>query len=191
MVEELSTHWPRLLFLSACHTAEGVESGDGTGIVDSLALALLRAGMPAVLGWDGPVSDVEATEFAAKLYRQLSRKANLQAALAEARFALLNRPAADPLARSRDWHLARLFLGPTGGGRLVRGERARHRKGIEGSHWEFLDAKGQQVPVAGRLEFIERRRPLQDALRELRRRDHAGVLIHGMGRQANPVWRRG
>ncbi|MEZ5574149.1 MAG: CHAT domain-containing protein [Candidatus Competibacteraceae bacterium] len=183
LIKELSTHRPRLLFLSACHTAEGAETGDGTGIVDSLALALLRAGMPAVLGWDGPVSDAEATEFAAHLYRQLSRKADLQAALAEARFALLNRPGADPLARSRDWHLARLFLGPTGGGSLVKGDRARHRKGIEGGHKEFLDAKGQQVPVAGRLEFVGRRRPLQDALRELRQRNHAGVLIHGMGRQ--------
>ncbi len=183
LIKELSTHRPRLLFLSACHTAEGAETGDGTGIVDSLALALLRAGMPAVLGWDGPVSNAEATEFAAHLYRQLSRKADLQAALAEARFAVLNRPGVDPLARSRDWHLARLFLGPTGGGPLVKGDRARHRKGIEGGHKEFLDAKGQQVPVAGRLEFVGRRRPLQDALRELRQRDHAGVLIHGMGRQ--------
>ena len=183
LIEELSTHRPRLLFLSACHTAEGAETEDGTGIVDSLALALLRAGMPAVLGWDGPVSDAEATEFAAHLYRQLSRKADLQAALAEARFALLDRQGADPLARSRDWHLARLFLGPTGGGPLVKGDRARHRKGIEGGHKEFLDVKGQQVPVAGRFEFVGRRRPLQDALRELRQRNHAGVLIHGMGRQ--------
>ena len=183
LIKELSTHRPRLLFLSACHTAESAKTEDKTGIVDSLALALLRAGMPAVLGWDGPVSDAEATEFAAHLYRQLSRKADLQAALAEARFALLNRPGADPLARSRDWHLARLFLGPTGGGPLVKGDRARHRKGIEGGHKEFLDAKGQQVPVAGRFEFVGRRRPLQDALRELRQRNHAGVLIHGMGRQ--------
>ncbi len=183
LIGELSTHRPRLLFLSACHTAEGAETGDGTGIVDSLALALLRAGMPAVMGWDGQVSDAEAMEFAAHLYQQLSRKADLQAALAEARFALLNRPGADPLARSRDWHLARLFLGPTGGGPLVKGDRARHRKGIEGGHKEFLDAKGQQVPVAGRFEFVGRRRPLQDALRELRQRNHAGVLIHGMGRQ--------
>jgi tetratricopeptide (TPR) repeat protein len=183
LIGELSTHRPRLLFLSACHTAESAETDDETGIVDSLALALLRAGMPAVMGWDGPVSDEEATEFAAHLYRQLARKADLQAALAEARFALLNRPGADPLARSRDWHLARLFLGPAGGGPLVKGDRARHHKGIEGGHKEFLDAKGQQVPVAGRLEFVGRRRPLQDALRELRQRNHAGVLIHGMGRQ--------
>ena len=76
-----------------------------------------------------------------------------------------------------------MFLGPTGGGPLVKGDRARHRKGIEGGHKEFLDAKGQQVPVAGRFEFVGRRRPLQDALRELRQRNHAGVLIHGMGRQ--------
>ncbi len=183
LIGELSTHRPRLLFLSACHTAESAENGDETGIVDSLALALLRAGMPAVMGWDGQVSDAEATEFAAHLYRQLSRKADLQAALAEARFALLNRSGADPLARSLDWHLARLFLGPTGGGPLVKGDRARHRKGIEGGHKEFLDAKGQQVPVAGRFEFVGRRRPLQDVLRELRQRNHAGVLIHGMGRQ--------
>ena len=183
LIGELSTHRPRLLFLSAGNSARSVDARDGSGIVDSLALAVLREGMPAVLGWDGSVSDAEATEFAAHLYRQLSRKADLQAALAEARFALLNRIGADPLTRSRDWHLARLFLGPTGGGPLVKGDCARHRRGIEGGHKEFLDAKGQQIPVAGRLEFVGRRRLLQDALRELRQRNHAGVLIHGMARQ--------
>jgi CHAT domain-containing protein len=50
---------PRLVFLSACLTAAGGESPEAGSetVVHSLATALLRAGTPAVLGWDGSVSD--------------------------------------------------------------------------------------------------------------------------------------
>jgi tetratricopeptide (TPR) repeat protein len=47
----------------------------------------------------------------------------------------------------------------------------------------FLDTKGSQVPVAGELEFVGRRRETQRILREFRVPTRAGVLIHGMGRQ--------
>ncbi|MCP4694229.1 MAG: ATP-binding protein, partial [Desulfobacterales bacterium] len=50
-------------------------------------------------------------------------------------------------------------------------------------HKEFLDARDKRVPVAGHREFVGRRRPIQAILREFRAFEHAGVLIHGFGRQ--------
>ena len=39
----------------------------------SLATALVAAGMPAVIGWDGSVNDRAATLFATRLYQDLAR----------------------------------------------------------------------------------------------------------------------
>ena len=170
---------PRLLFLSACLTA-------GVGnLVGSLATETLKRGQPAVLGWSGSVGDTGATRFAETLYTHLARGATLEEATARARLDLLDpdgkRAFQSPLW---DWHLARLFLGPTGGGLLSAGTRKRRIGAAERGRKEFLDAKGRAVPVAGRREFVGRRRQIQDILRAFRRFDqYPGVLIRGMGRQ--------
>ena len=75
----------RLLFVSACLTATGPDArgllpagvahkgGSGAGgndlVAHSLATALVSAGVPAVIGWDGSVIDHAATAFAGHLYR--------------------------------------------------------------------------------------------------------------------------
>ncbi|MCP3902225.1 MAG: CHAT domain-containing protein, partial [Planctomycetes bacterium] len=147
--DDLRPHVPSLLFLSACLSAaagnrdgndqvgEGAvpeRSAEDQQIIHSLATALIDAGMPAVLGWSGSVSDVAATVFARSLYAGLSRTMTIAEAVAMARRDLLNPrevPAAfdhpkdlDELEKAvaegtakvcrRDWHLARLWLGPTG-----------------------------------------------------------------------------
>ena len=174
-----------LLFLSACHTAEG-QPGDKDAhdrVIDSLTQDLLLSGFRAVLGWDGAVGDGEATAFAAELYRNLARKADLAEAVGAARHQLFFRrdQQGTPLA-SRDWHLARLFLGMEGGGPLTSSSRSRRSLDSQHGVKEFLDT-GKQVPVAARAEFVGRRRPIQRVLRAFRERESSGVLIHGMGRQ--------
>jgi hypothetical protein len=78
----------------------------------------------------------------------------------------------------------RLYLGPKGGDKLAEGTQARHKLNAHSGHREFLDAKGDQaVAVASRYEFVGRRRQLQQVQRALNDPSHAGVLIHGMGRQ--------
>ena len=54
----------------------------------------------------------------------------------------------DPVVRA-DWHLARLWLGPAGGGPLVAGTRKRSLVTATRGTKTFLDRK-QQVPVADR-----------------------------------------
>jgi hypothetical protein len=163
---------PRLVFLSACQTAAA------GAVADPLAMTLVRAGASAVLGWDGSVYDHEATAFAHALYQALSRRRSLEEAVALARVELFSTGGAKP---SRDWHLARLWLGPKGGGKLVGGNKRRWMLAADHGHKDFLD-KNKQRPVASREAFVGRRRELQTSLKVLREGDHAGLLIHGMGR---------
>jgi tetratricopeptide (TPR) repeat protein len=193
----LLTTVPRLLFVSACLTAtagitgagddlpagEGRKAGPagdgGDGLVaHSLATALVSAGVPAVLGWDGSVADVAATVFAQRLYRALADRADVAVAVGDARRALLG--SGDRWVRA-DWHLARLWLGPAGGGPAVAGTRKRSLTGATRGTRVFLDRK-QQVPVTAPPMFVGRRPELQQAIRGLRAGGRAGVVLHGQGR---------
>ncbi|WUH93797.1 CHAT domain-containing protein [Streptomyces sp. NBC_00433] len=190
----LLTPRPRLAFVSACLTATGADVAGhvpggagrrggpavepGVSVAHSMATGLIAAGIPAVIGWDGSVSDQAATRFAEHLYRQLSRRVEVAEAVADARRHLL----ACPDERQRaDWHLARLWVGPTGGGPLVGGNLKRQMVPPHHVTKTFLDRK-HQLPVAAAEMFVGRRPELQQALRALRGRQKAGVLLHGQGR---------
>jgi hypothetical protein len=183
----------RLVFVSACLTATGADaaglppgnghkgaagSGSSGLVAHSLATALVSAGVPAVIGWDGSVSDRAATVFAEKLYRGLAGKADVAVAVGDARRALLT---SDDRVLRDDWHLARLWLGPRGGGPVVAGSRKRSLVTATHGTKTFLDLK-QQVPVAAADMFVGRRLELQRALRALRSGKRAGVLLYGQGR---------
>jgi hypothetical protein len=192
----LLTARPRLVFVSACLTATGAdapghlppaarhkgEPGAGAGggglVAHSMATALVAAGFPAVLGWDGSVGDRAATLFAERLYRGLAGRADLAVAAGDAARVLLG--SADAGVRA-DWHLARLWLGPGGGGPVVAGGVKRSLVTATRGTKVFLDRK-QRVPVAAAQMFVGRRPELQQALRALRSGERAGVLLHGQGR---------
>ena len=166
---------PRLFFASACRT--------GDKVMNSFACDLVRRGLPAVLGWSGTVQDAEATRFAEKLYGSLSRKHDLETSTAYARHGLLSPEAqAREAPPSRDWHLARVYLGPKGGGPVCGGDRMARPGGADSGVKEFLDTQ-RRIPVAGRWEFVGRRREIQKVLKALQGDEYAGVLIHGLGRQ--------
>ena len=192
----LLTARPRLLFVSACLTATGADArghlppgdgqkgepgpaaGSGGLVAHSLATALATAGVPAVIGWDGSVGDQVATVFAERLYRALADRADVSVAVGDARRVLLK--SEDPVVRG-DWHLARLWLGPAGGGPLVAGNRKRSLVSARHDTTTFLDRK-HRVPVAAAQMFVGRRPELQQALWALRSGRRAGVLLHGQGR---------
>jgi tetratricopeptide (TPR) repeat protein len=196
---------PRLLFVSACLTATAADAsghlppssghkdgddGEGAGpapgasggagglVAHSLATALVSAGLPAVIGWDGSVGDRAATRFAAEMYPALADRSDLAVAVGDARRALLSSGDGDVRA---DWHLARLWLGPSGGGPLVAGKLKRSLIPATHGTKTFLDRKSQ-VPVASAEMFVGRRPQLQSTLRALRSGSRAGVLLHGQGR---------
>ncbi|SHM48262.1 CHAT domain-containing protein, partial [Actinacidiphila paucisporea] len=190
----LLTPRPRLAFVSACLTATGADvaghipgsaghrggpaAEPGASVAHSMATGLIAAGIPAVIGWDGSVSDRAATRFAEHLYRQLGRRVGVAEAVADARRHLLG--CSDERQRA-DWHLARLWLGPTGGGPLVGGTLKRRMVPPHHVTKTFLDRK-HQLPVAAAEMFVGRRPELQQALRALRGGQKAGVLLHGQGR---------
>ncbi|HTW28875.1 MAG TPA: CHAT domain-containing protein, partial [Acetobacteraceae bacterium] len=170
---------PRLLFLSACHTGEGAPE------LDSLALGLVNAGFAAVLGWADAVLDRDASEFAASFYGEAAQPGALvEAAWATARFNLVGRRPEG--RRPAHWHLARLFLGPAGGGSLNEGDKRRVAADSDAGRKAMIRARGaagNQIEVASHGGFVGRRKQIQDILREFRRPLHAGVLVHGFGRQ--------
>ena len=184
LVSKLASHQPRLIFLSACETAEA------DPVLDSLARSLVRSGAPAVLGWAAPVLDNEAALFATYLYQRITAGEDLARSVTYARLDLDH---SEKLARaiqnghrSWDWHLARLYLSSGGGGALATASGPRRFVGSGRAIKTFLDSKNQQIPVAGELEFVGRRREIQTILREFRvpaSQRHPGVLIHGLGRQ--------
>ncbi|MEV6499322.1 CHAT domain-containing protein [Streptomyces prunicolor] len=190
----LLTPRPRLAFVSACLTATGADvtghvpggaghrggpaAEPGVWVAHSMATGLVAAGIPAVIGWEGSVSDQAATRFAERLYRQLSRRVEVAEAVADARRHLLACP--DERQRAQ-WHLARLWLGPAGGGPLVAGTRKRQMVPPHHVTKTFLDRK-HQLPVAAAEMFVGRRPELQHTLRALRGGQKVGVLLHGQGR---------
>lgn len=183
LASELGEKLPRLIFISACQTAQPEKT------LNSLAATLIRRSFPAVLAWAGSVRDTEATQFAGFLYMRLARKDSVEHAVAEARFALAtqqdeNRHEGHKLGEreSHYWHMARLYLGTEGGGTLTADpKRARDLLDSASVYKEFLQKKGTDVPVAGQYEFVGRRRQIQSILRGFRQ-GKRGVIIHGMGR---------
>ncbi|WP_237703789.1 CHAT domain-containing protein [Rhodospirillum rubrum] len=171
------TQMPRLVFLSACRTAERAESGAAR-----FAQALVRAGVGNAVGWDGSVQDGDAIAFAEVFYGELAGGRSVIHAAAVARRKVLGTYKAN--GNEGDgihWHLARVYLGPRGGGALCnpsgKPTRPFHRNPADKA---YLDKTNRRVPVATADQFVGRRRPLQAALRAWSA-GSAGVLIQGMG----------
>ncbi|HRC84810.1 MAG TPA: CHAT domain-containing protein, partial [Thermoanaerobaculia bacterium] len=92
----------RLVFLNACSTGRLPEDD----AFRSLPVALLSAGVPAVIATREPILGQAATRLSARLYRRLAAGDPLEAALVEGRLAL------DGTDGAPDWHLPMLFLRP-------------------------------------------------------------------------------
>lgn len=164
---------PALVFFSACRSA-----ARGKGELAASFAARIAAVVPNVIGWDGSVYDLDATDFACAFYHELGRMRNVPAAAAAARMALLKKRARQE--GGTHWHLARAYAGVGGGGPLcvAKGKLRRHVADAEVK--AFLDRNRGRVEVAGRHAFVGRRRVLQSVLRRFKE-GSAGVLVHGMG----------
>jgi hypothetical protein len=103
LVEHLGDFLPplRLVFLNACRTAEAVPGVPWAGV----ATALVRAGVPAVIAMQFPVTDRAAVTFAASVYRRLAAGAPVDEAVTDGRLAIRGTHPGSP-----EWATPALFL---------------------------------------------------------------------------------
>ena len=169
-----------LVFLSACRTAEQANrASDLARVTEPFVRNLVRAGIHNVLGWDGSVYDNDAAAFAQSFYRELAMLARIPRAAAFARLQLRQRNLQNP-RQGQHWHLARLYLGAQGGGALAARGLPKRKLASTSQTSQFLDAQRSEVPVASRVAFAGRRRPIQAVMRAFAA-GSSGVLVHGMG----------
>ncbi|WP_392482261.1 CHAT domain-containing protein [Nostoc sp. C110] len=164
--------WPRVTFLSGCHTGQVANKGT----VPSMAQALVKAGAGIVLGWARPVYDRTGIVAAQALYQALATGATVEEAVKAAQQEMIEK-------ECTDWHLLRMYRDTRPIAELVTPLRTRNRERLKftPSEQEFLD-ENNQVKVASQFEFVGRRRPLQRCLKALQESsDQIGVFIAGMG----------
>jgi hypothetical protein len=173
----MAGHWPRLVFVSGCLTADSPEGG----AFPSMSESLVRAGAPTVLGWALPVGDISATEFAAQLYRTLADGEPIDRAIVEARRHLY-------AGKRANWHLLRVYADKTPLAPMVTPLNTKGRARIQTrpADQEFLDPQTQLSRVASRAAFVGRRRVIQRCLRTLKQPHGAdgaaqALVLHGMG----------
>jgi hypothetical protein len=106
----------RLAFLNACRTARASSSQAFGGV----ATALVRAGLPAVIAMQFPITDGAAITFSETVYRRLAAGDEIDAAVTEGRLAIVSR---EP--KSLEWGTPALFL-HVADGRLFDGRAPQH-----------------------------------------------------------------
>ncbi|MFI1196977.1 CHAT domain-containing protein [Micromonospora sp. NPDC020750] len=178
IAQAMQGHWPRLVFVSGCLTADAPDGG----VFPSMSESLVQAGAPAVLGWALPVGDVSATDFAAALYRALADGRSLDQAVIEARRHLFHDK------KSSYWHLLRVYADRSPLAPMVTSlhTKGRRQSQVRAADQQFLDPQTQLSRVASRAEFVGRRRLIQRCLRTLRQPADTpgavqGLLLAGMG----------
>jgi hypothetical protein len=206
-----SGNQPLLVALSACRTAEVRLHGRGnrdasihtakdgelkrdarTGpVTDSVKFMAsfarqLTTQVANVLAWDGSVHDHDATSFAKEFYKLLGRGETVPRAAAMARSELLKhlRQGAQDSTKGKHWHLARVYVGPGGGGRICDSKTETWHKPLPpDSDQIWLDKENRKVRVAARPAFVGRRRVIQSVLRAFRDGKGLGraVLVLGSG----------
>jgi len=97
------TSLPHLAVLNACRTSRGSTS-EGLSPFGSVAAALVRKGVPAVVAMQFPVSDVAAIAFAGALYSRIAVGEPVDTAVGEGRMAILL------TVGSTEWATPSLFL---------------------------------------------------------------------------------
>lgn len=96
----------RLVFLNACRTAEAADGAPWAGV----ATALVKAGVPAVIAMQFPVTDRGAVTFAGAVYERLAAGAPVEEAVTEGRLAIRRDHPGSP-----EWATPALFLRVPGG----------------------------------------------------------------------------
>jgi CHAT domain-containing protein len=132
----------RLVFLNACQSAQAAAGAPFAGV----ATALLRAGVPAVLAMQFPITDRAALEFGGIVYRRLAAGDPVDAAVAEGRLALAARGSAE-------WGTPVLFLRAPDGRLFAPPAAAEREPAPNRSPWR-LPAFAAVIAVLGLLAAL-------------------------------------
>ncbi|MBF0320480.1 MAG: tetratricopeptide repeat protein [Nitrospirae bacterium] len=158
---------PRMLFLSGCYTGRGGE----TGASGSFAYQMAKEGIPVVLGWGLPVSDMGATSFAAELYFLLSIGNGISKAVQKTRKMI------DEVYYT--WPLLRVFTNGEPLKAFIKAGQPVRNHTTRSSTYEYLEGTHVRVIKEG---FIGRRRELQHGIRAIKGiNGKYGAIIHGTG----------
>ncbi|MGN7611662.1 CHAT domain-containing protein [Magnetococcales bacterium HHB-1] len=170
---------PPLIFISSCHSAKNHH------FAISFAHQLVQEGAINVVGWADVVEEYSATDFASVFYKCLGEYVPIEQAMARARQKLMRsvEEGGSFFPKQIDWHLARLYLGPRGGGQLC------SQEGIscdEGKRTQLQNANivhdgGDRFTF---YSFVGRRQTLKQILKIFRgmHLNIPGILIHGLGK---------
>ena len=162
----------RLIFLSACETARAEEFG--------IAGALIKHGMPAVLGMRYSVTDPIAIIFTSNFYKYLCRGNSLSKAIFQARKAIwdyekANRQSSDnDVFNMSEWYLPFLFLNQRIGA-LVDYSR-------QNTDTRYFFRKPKSILIGGKKigqGFVGRRKQIIQLTHFAK--EHRVVCIHGQG----------
>ncbi|MBD2455513.1 tetratricopeptide repeat protein [Nostoc sp. FACHB-87] len=172
LAKAFQNRFPRVVFLSGCHTGQIANQGT----VPSMAQALVKAGAGVVLGWARPVFDRTGIIAAQALYHALATGATVEDAVKAAQQEMIAQECSD-------WHLLRIYRDSRAIGELVTPLNTKKREKLKFTppESEFLD-ENNIVKVASHGEFVGRRKALQRGMRALKQTsDDIGVFIAGMG----------
>ncbi|WP_235526443.1 CHAT domain-containing protein [Nostoc piscinale] len=155
LAKAFQNRFPRVVFLSGCHTGQIANQGT----VPSMAQALVKAGAGVVLGWARPVFDRTGIIAAQALYHALATGATVEDAVKAAQQEMIAQECSD-------WHLLRIYRDSRVIGELVTPLNTKKREKLKFTppESEFLD-ENNIVKVASHGEFVGRRKALQLGMR--------------------------
>jgi hypothetical protein len=131
-------------------------------------------GIANIIGWDDSVRDRDASYFAAQFYAALVANSTVITATAFAQREALRH-------KKLHWHLARCYLAPKGGGKLIALNKPRNPNRRRNNFHVMLDRVKKQVRVASKESFVGRRWQTKQALQCFSDQQSAGVLLYGIG----------
>ncbi len=166
LADKLRDFPPRLLFLSGCSTGKA----DKVRKAASFAHQLVQAGVPMVLGWGLPVSDIGATRLTTELYKYLALGKSVDFSVRRARQHVQQ--------DYHPWPLLRLFTDGSPLAPLIAPGQQKRPRTQRRTRYRALEDSRVRVLEYG---FVGRRRQIQQGVRVLKGLDpdHDGLLIRG------------
>ncbi|MGE0082932.1 MAG: tetratricopeptide repeat protein [Desulfococcaceae bacterium] len=161
---------PRILFLSGCSTGKSLSRpSDSSGSVPSFTEQMVASGIPFVMGWARPVTDIGATLLAAHLFKLLSLGKDISESVRMAR------------QEVRDvygsWALFRVYSDATPPAALIPSGMGIPTQSVRKTVYRTLEKSQVRVLEQG---FVGRRRQVQSGVKVLRGFfEQKGLLITG------------